>query len=199
MMGKNLNKILGTCSYALVLLIALAGCKKQDQQAPPGAPTPPAAVSPPGAQSAVQKPMSAAKTNLPVQGQVSSSSKPARSVSIDFSNRKDPFKPAIVELTPAAGKGGRETAPNPNLLPIQRVEVEKFKITGIIAGLKENRALLVDPDGKAYVAKTGMLIGPNNGKVTRITANTLEVDENFKDDAGRIKKRTVKLTLQRKK
>ena len=53
--------------------------------------------------------------------------------------------------------------------------------------------------GKGYVLKQGMLIGDNDGRISRITATTVEVVENYRDDNGRIRKRTVKLTLPQKK
>lgn len=195
-MEKNLNKIfkISMC-VSILLFCATSGCKKK-QEAPVVSPQSTVKVP---AQAQVQKAVSSATKQPLLQKQISSSGKSEKKASLDFTSRKDPFKPAISEMTQVAKGSGKETIPNMNLLPIQRVEVEKFRITGIIAGLKENRALLVDPDGKAYVMKSGMFIGPNSGKITRITANSVEVDESFKDDAGRMKKRTVKLTLQRKK
>jgi len=194
MTAKNRNKFSGIVFVATVAVFAVVGCKKKE--APPVAPAPTAPVAQQSA--SIQRPVSTAKKLAPVQAQVSTSKKPL-TAQLDFSARKDPFKPAIVEVKQVPKGAVKDAAQNPNLLPIQRVEVDKFKVTGIIAGLKENRALILDPDGKAYVAKTGMQIGPNNGKIVRITSTAVEVEETFKDDSGRLKKRTVKLALQRKK
>ncbi len=194
-MAKRNNKNI-LLTVAILCVLVLPGCKKKQEPAPVTAERPVGAIQ---VSTAVQKPMSTAKKVIAIQGQDSSSKKVAPKSNLDFANRKDPFKPAIFAVTQVPNGSAKGVDINLNLIPIQRFEVERFKITGIIAGLKENRALIVDPDGKAYVAKTGMLIGPNNGKITRITANTVEVDETFKDDAGRIKKRTVKLALQRKR
>jgi len=84
------------------------------------------------------------------------------------------------------------------MLPIQRYDVNKFRLVGIIAGLKENRALIIDPLGKGYVVKVGMSVGSNQGKIVRITASAVEVLEQFSDDNGKIRKRTVRLTLSQK-
>ena len=84
-------------------------------------------------------------------------------------------------------------------LPIQSFDTEKFKVSGIITGLKENSALVIDPNGKGYVVKEGMQIGNNDGYVKRVTNSTVEVEECFRDDNGRVRKRLVKLTLIRKK
>ena len=72
-------------------------------------------------------------------------------------------------------------------------------MAGIIVGLVENRALVIDPVGKGYVVKQGMLIGDNDGRISKITATTIEVIENYRDDNGHISKRTVRLTLPQKK
>jgi type IV pilus assembly protein PilP len=195
MTAKKRNKSIGIVFVAALSLLIVVGCKKK-QETPVAAPTAAQLVTQP--KPIAQKPISSSKRVPVVQAQLSTNKK-ATVTQMDFSNRKDPFKPGIVEVKQVAKGTAKEVVINMNLLPIQRVEVEKFKVTGIIAGLKENRALILDPEGKAYVAKTGMLIGPNNGKVVRITSNTVEIEENFKDDSGRLKKRTVKLALQRKK
>ena len=84
-------------------------------------------------------------------------------------------------------------------LPIQSYDTEKFRITGIITGIRENSALVVDPTGKGYVLKEGMQIGSNDGRVKKVTASSIEVEESFRDDNGKVRKRIVKLTLLRKK
>jgi type IV pilus assembly protein PilP len=196
MMAKKRNNINYLLIMVTLFLLVLAGCKKKQEPASVSTTQPVAAVQ---ASKSVQKPLSTAKKPVAIQGQESTSKKVSAKLTLDFANRKDPFRPAIFAVTPVSKGGSKDVNLDPNLIPIQRFEVEKFKITGIIAGLKENRALLVDPDGKAYVARTGMVIGPNSGKITRITTSTVEVEESFKDDAGRIKKRTIKLALQRKR
>lgn len=83
-------------------------------------------------------------------------------------------------------------------LPIQNYEVSQFRVLGLITGLKQDSALVVDPVGKAYVVKPGMEIGKNNGRIVKITATAIEVYEQFRDEEGKLRKRTVKLTLPRK-
>jgi len=57
----------------------------------------------------------------------------------------------------------------------------------------------MDPNGKGYVIKEGMQIGSNDGRVRKVTASSIEVEESFRDDNGKVRKRIVKLTLLRKK
>lgn len=170
----------------LLLLVFSAGCKKEE--APPPQPADPGTAKP------------AAKPASPVQGHFSSAARGA--VGLDFSRRTDPFKSQapVVTLTPGGGgqKGGA-TPPSGDLLPIQSFEVTKFKVAGIIAGINENRALLIDPNGKGYVVQAGMQIGNANGRISRITATAVEVVERYKDSSGRTKSRTIVLTLAKKR
>ena len=164
-------------------LLSAWGCNKKEE---PVATTPPPQLE------------KAVKVTPPVQKQHSSVNGSANSAPVlDFTGRKDPFK-AFVVVKPQAERK-TTSARTGDLLPIQSYEVAKFKIAGIIVGLKENRALVIDPAGKGYVLKLGMLIGDNDGRVTKITATTIEVLENYRDDNGRTKSRTVKLTLPQKK
>lgn len=184
-MKKSLNSI------ALIsLLVALcgAGCKKEE------APPPPPASRNPAAQ---------AKKVAPLQAQVSSATNPA--VSLDFSKKSDPFKsqaPVVAKPQPGSqgnGGGGGVAPPAADQLPIQSFEVTKFKVAGIIAGLRENQALVIDPNGKGYVVRAGMLIGNANGRISRITSSSVEVVERYREGGGRTKSRTIVLTLPKKR
>jgi type IV pilus assembly protein PilP len=177
----------------LLLLAALAGCSKKEPESPPPpkhAQAPKPAPKPAGA-GQVQPQLSSAKVN-PSQ--------------LDFKKRTDPFKPFAAALPPPKTATGQPEAGQPapppasgELLPIQSFDITKFKVAGIIAGLTQNRALLIDPNGKGYVVQVGMVIGSSNGRITRITASGVEVLESFKGDNGRIRKRRVVLTLAKKR
>jgi len=120
-------------------------------------------------------------------------------VSLDFTKRRDPFRPYVQAPTPQQSAAGKVAKPAKDLLPIQSFDTESFKVSGIIAGIRENSALVIDPKGKGYVVKEGMLIGSSDGRIKRITTSTVEVEENYRDDGGKVRKRVVKLALTRKK
>lgn len=124
---------------------------------------------------------------------------PQAGISLDFTNRRDPFKPFIQVPAPSLSGAGKSRKVLKDLLPIQSFDTEKFKVSGIITGIKENSALVIDPVGKGYVVKAGMLIGNNDGRIKRITDSSVEIEESFRDDNGRVRKRLVRLTLIRKK
>lgn len=204
--SSNIHLLTRGLLLSMVLLVAAApGCKKNEPPPPQATPLPsnaqPAAPGAPA--NAVQAKVSTVQKNamaMPLQKQISTATRlqPPGAVSLDFSTRRDPFKPFA--QVPAAqktvvAKAGRVKDP----LPIQAFDTEKFRVTGIITGLKANSALIIDPNGKGYVVKEGMLIGNNDGRVKRVTNSVVEVEESFSDDSGRVRKRLVKLTLLRKK
>jgi type IV pilus assembly protein PilP len=198
----------GWLLFMLLLAAAAPGCKKKAGPPPPPQVSPlpnkPQQVQAAAPANAVQTRTSTARKPAaapPVQKQISTVTRhhPPGAVSLDFTNRRDPFRPfmQVAAKQPAEGKVNKGRVRDP--LPIQSFDTEKFKVSGIITGLKENSALVIDPGGKGYVIKEGMQIGNNDGYVKRVTNSTVEVEESFRDDSGRVRKRLVKLTLIRKK
>jgi len=116
----------------------------------------------------------------------------------DFSGKKDPFKPdlAVKAVTAPLPEDLRKALKDG--LPIHSFDVSQFKLIGIVTGAKENQAMVTDPNGKGYVLKTGMTIGKNDGRVTAVTMNGVDVIEQFKDDSGRVRKENIRITLPRK-
>ena len=164
----------------MLLLAVSYGCKKEEAPAPP----PPAPAA---------KPAPAPKPALPVQQQISSAAKVGSAVVF----KKDPFKPLLTTQPPVvpAGQSARPSgAPLADQLPIQSFEASKFKVAGIIAGFKDNKALVIDPTGKGYVVQVGMQIGNANGRISRITSSSVEIVEK----SGR-KSKTIVLTLAKKR
>jgi type IV pilus assembly protein PilP len=122
---------------------------------------------------------------------------PPGAVSLDFTGKRDPFKPYAQLPAQQQVKSTKPRTHDP--LPIQSFDTEKFKVSGIVTGLRENSALVIDPNGKGYVVKAGMPIGNNDGIVKSVSNSTVEVEESFRDDNGKVRKRLVKLMLLRKK
>jgi len=182
----------------IVVSLIVAGCAKEEKaNSSPAVSNP--AKSATSASGPVQLRLSSTRNGafLAVQKQSSSLRHvlPPETM-LDFSQKKDPFKPFITLPATSVKHVGRK--PASDMLPIQRYDVNKYRLVGIIAGLKENRALVIDPLGKGYVVKVGMSVGSNQGRIVRITASAVEVLEQFSDDNGKIRKRTVRLTLSQK-
>ena len=180
------NSIISTSAGILICTFVLAACSK-DQ---PAAPTPVPA----------KPPKTAVVAPKPVQNVASSvtrlTSPPVNQ--FDFSNKKDPFKPFIV--VKAEPKKTYDSIKKAQLdsLPIHSFDVSQFKLIGIVTGGRDNKAMVTDPGGKGYVLKVGMTIGKNDGKIVLINASGVDVVEQFKDESGKTRKETIKLTLPRK-
>ena len=165
----------------LVVSFGVVACGKKE--APPEQ-TPPPVSKPAPKKPVVQQPLSSARDPLSTTASVT-----------DFSTMKDPFKPYV-----ALSAGPSEPKKNRfgQIIPILNYELSQFSVKGIIIGLKENTALIVDPTGKPYVVKRGMEIGRNEGKITKITPTYIEVFEQYRDETGKLKKNTTKLMLPKK-
>jgi len=205
----------GGLLFIVFLAVTVPGCKKKAPPPPPqSTPLPPktlpAVAAPSAAPSAAPlKPVQMATASArkatakgPILTQITTAKRLTLpvNVNLDFTKRRDPFRPFVQMPAPklaVVGKAAKSRERDP--LPIQSFDTEKFRVTGIIAGLKENSALVIDPNGKGYVVKEGMLLGNNDGRVRRVTTSSVEVEESFRDDTGRVRKRLVKLTLLRKK
>ncbi len=211
-----MSLILRLVASAVLLTFSIQGCKEKPVALPPAkvAPMP---------KKQVQQKLSSAKqqastvtqlqvagqqrmvgpaavaAGMAVQRQASSAKMPSysASVTLNFANRRDPFKPFIQAPSPQAPVS-KSVKKVKDLLPIQSYDTEKFRVSGIITGVRQNSALVIDPKGKGYVVREGMLIGSNDGRVKRITNSSVEVEESFRDDSGKVKKRVVKLSLIRK-
>lgn len=181
--SQPINSLVYSAAALAVLTFLLPGCAKKEQSAPQPTAKPP-----------VQQP---AQQNKPLQRQMSSAAKAVAppAALFDFSNKKDPFKPYVMPKPVAPPGGGVK---NKSALPIHNFDVSQFKLIGIITGGKVNQAMVTDPSGKGYVLKAGMTIGKNEGRITAITNNGVEVVEQFRDDNGRIRKEYIKITLPRK-
>lgn len=179
-MIRNRLRIVFLAVVFTLATLSLAGCGKKE--APPEQ-VPPPVTKPEPKMPVVQQPLSSAKAPI------------TSALVNDFSSMKDPFKPyAALVVGQSAPKKNRFG----QIIPILNFDLSQFSVKGIIIGLKENTALIVDPTGKPYVVKRGMEIGRNEGKITKITPTFIEVFEQYRDEAGKLKKNTTKLMLPKK-
>jgi type IV pilus assembly protein PilP len=146
----------------------MAACKGEEKAPPAPAPVPKAKVT---------------------QTQQSTS----KVASAPVTSKRDPFKPHVVEVKPEAKQSRAKGA-----LPIQNFELAQFKVSGIIVGLKENIAQVIDPTGKAYTLKKGMVIGNRDGRVVAITPTYIEVVEKVTEDSGKTRSQTERLMIPKK-
>jgi hypothetical protein len=84
-------------------------------------------------------------------------------------NVRDPFRRLL-----AKGALGLEGV---NIPPLERYELDAYKLLGIITGPRKNKALVSDPDGKLHVVSEEMYIGIRHGKIVHIEPGQLVIEE----------------------
>ena len=87
--------------------------------------------------------------------------------------RRDPFTPLIGVPTPPK----IEVLPPTPANPLAQYELGELRVIGIVLGELGSHAMLLAPDGNAYMLSVGAVVGKFNGVVTDISANIVTVKE----------------------
>ncbi len=160
----------------LVFLMGLwiAGCSKSGQG--PTTTTPIAA-------KAVQKTISQGTATTGLE-------KPGTAYSYNTLGRRDPFAPIVSKEEKQAKAGERP--------PLERYNLDDFKLTAVLRGGFGDNAMVEAPDGKGYIIHVGTIIGPNKGVVKKITENKLIVEEKYKNFSGGSERKDIVIDLRKK-
>lgn len=75
----------------------------------------------------------------------------------------------------------REDAP-----PLQRWDIDKYSLRGVIWNTQSPRALMVDPEGTGHVIRIGTYVGRNWGKVTSISEGCVVITEEYQTIDGEL-------------
>ena len=102
---------------------------------------------------------------------------------------RDPFQ-SYFDIT------GETGTPNVPLLPLQKHELAKFKLTAVITGTVQPAAVILDPMNKPHFIKRGTLLGPPRGRVAQILSDRIVVEREFKDRLERVHKLKSELRLR---
>ncbi len=105
----------------------------------------------------------------------------------DPENKTDPFRSFI--------RAAREGQEHSIASPLERFDLSQLRVTGIVWGRKQPRALVEDPAGKGYVVAVGMAIGKNHGRIIRIGDNQLVVKETYVDFRDQATTKEVEMHL----
>ncbi len=105
----------------------------------------------------------------------------------DPTGKPDPFKSFII---PKMARVHR-------LTPLQRLEISQLTLVGIVWGDKVSKAMVQDPAGKGYILTSGTPVGTKGGTVKQILKGKVVIEEKTRDLLGRVKEKTVELTLRK--
>lgn len=97
----------------------------------------------------------------------------------DPRGRKDPFAQPVLDRPVAPG------SPHGPLLPLQRFDISKLKLIGIIWDVKRPRAMINDPEGKMHVVGPNTKIGIRNGYIAVIREGEIVIVETVEEN-GRL-------------
>lgn len=117
----------------------------------------------------------------------------------DPKGKVDPFVPFINKVNERLTAKKRKKG---TLSPLERVDVTQLKVIGILwepENPNQARAMVELPDGKGFLLEKGMVVGRNEGKVVKITPDTIIVEEEVANIFGEVEKKKVALKLHPKK
>lgn len=101
--------------------------------------------------------------------------------------KRDPFRSFL-----SFGSRAEDTAPR---TPMQKYEIDQYRLVGIVWGINRPRALVEDPEGVGHVMEMGTYVGRNWGKVTQISDNEVVVTEEYKTIDGELVVNPIKMKL----
>lgn len=103
----------------------------------------------------------------------------------DPNGKRDPFKPfRIIKVT-------RKETPADQLEPLQRWDLERLQIIGILWDVKTPRAMIRDPDGGVYTVTKSSRVGRNDGYISAIREGEVVVIETRYDEDKPIKESRI--------
>nr|WP_319494504.1 pilus assembly protein PilP [uncultured Desulfobacter sp.] len=116
----------------------------------------------------------------------------------DSNGRVDPFVPLIAEKNTSGGGESSEGAkPKRTLTPLEKLALSQVKLVAIVEMQNRTIAMVEEATGKGYEVAVGTYIGPNGGRVTAITQDGIEIEENVKDFQGKERKRYEEITFHK--
>lgn len=104
--------------------------------------------------------------------------------------KRDPFRSYLLELR-ARGDGEKRTPPKKT----ERFELDQYRLTGIMSGTSQPRALVEDPSGEGHALHIGSPLGKNKGRVTRISSRQIIVVEQFRNAKGELMRVPITIKL----
>ncbi|MCB9792617.1 MAG: pilus assembly protein PilP [Alphaproteobacteria bacterium] len=101
--------------------------------------------------------------------------------------KRDPFR-SFFRTVESTGVGPAPT-------PLQRFDIDQYRLVGIVWGIDDARAMVQDPEHTGHVIEIGTYIGKNWGKVTQITASAVIVTEEYQTLDGELVTNQITMSL----
>lgn len=82
---------------------------------------------------------------------------------------RDPFR----RPTPAGGQAVADA----RIPELERYELDKLKLVGVITGPRKPKAMVTTPSGKMHIVAENATIGVRHGRIKKIAPGMIEVEE----------------------
>lgn len=109
-------------------------------------------------------------------------------------NLRDPFTPSL-EPAMVSAKAGPRPNPNRHKEALEGFPLDTLRLVGNLGRAGEEWSLIKAPDGSVYRVKPGNYLGQNEGHITKITDQGIELIELIEDGQGGWIERPASLTL----
>jgi type IV pilus assembly protein PilP len=123
--------------------------------------------------------------------------KPAETYTYAAANRRDPFVPEKPDSEPTqhATAGGPRPDPNRRREELEQFPLDTLRMVGTLEQNDETWALVQSKDKTIYRVQSGNHMGQNDGRITRITEEKIELTELIPDGAGGYLERQATVAL----
>ncbi len=118
---------------------------------------------------------------------------------VDIESLRDPFQSYLALV---ASRGRQVLAERQARLanrqrePLEDFDLSTLKLVAIMKMGQQRVAMVEDPEGKGHIVRRGNYMGKNNGRVEKITDDSVYLVEQVVNPAGDIVDRQVTLTLK---
>lgn len=106
---------------------------------------------------------------------------------------RDPFSKAF---TDQSGAGGLRPDPNRRKQPLEAFPLDSLDMVGTLGGGRGLVALVTAPDKVTYKVRPGIYLGQNDGRVTGISEDRIDLVELVTDGAGGWLERPASIALE---
>lgn len=117
------------------------------------------------------------------------------------SGKSDPFQPFVEKeanekMRKAALLKTMAKIKPMSIFPLQRANVEEFRLIGIAGNEQKRTAMVKDAKGKFFPLSVGTVIGLNGGRVAQILDDRVIVEERAAAGKGQYKTKLISLKLR---
>lgn len=105
--------------------------------------------------------------------------------------RRDPFRSYLLD---ASARQRAEHAQR-HMEETESYELNQYRLTAVLTGTSQPKAMVEDPTGRAYVVRIGARLGRSGGRITRIDSRGLQVMEESLNPQGTRAQAATTLTL----